>query len=509
MDARCGSSAPLDAISTVSSSNTARPEHSQCVVCMDALTDVVLKPCQHAHCCLQCFRRSKLRTCPVCRTVVTSFVMLSTGVQFPFNLPASSPSSHPVITSNRISPATSSTPSTSNVRNNNVINRSSIGSLSQGRRNALVGFHPASYRRSRRDDYVPGSILTRPTTPSSSSSRPILVQTQYYPRTDSRRSNRDLHRHVRTANTSSIASTTTSPTSPNSGVLSSNSRPRSSQLPAQEHSIQRNATNSHRLNHFSQTNFCAPHFFSEPDTSTPSATVPPPLPQQPIESIILIGQNRSTIVPLARKLIAAFPPPKNDVAASRLRSSIFINGDAIRLVLIDRTPFSMGEELAERVNRHSPNLVLLCADYSDVTSFESVVRLDMAILDYLHFPCLWVLVRTGVVSRKKNGRNGANIVDDADIRVAKNFISKNRHCLIVSVDGSRSYGNVKKLGSFIYRSLKSPGSESSSSGGLYQQTPLSNSLLCLFSNFTITRRREQQPRPRNSLGQGWSRNLAT
>lgn len=43
------------------------PDSLECVVCMEAAKNAILKPCRHACCCLKCANTLEPKLCPVCR----------------------------------------------------------------------------------------------------------------------------------------------------------------------------------------------------------------------------------------------------------------------------------------------------------------------------------------------------------------------------------------------------------------------------------------------------------
>ncbi|PXF46363.1 hypothetical protein BWQ96_03862 [Gracilariopsis chorda] len=174
-------------------------------------------------------------------------------------------------------------------------------------------------------------------------------------------------------------------------------------------------------------------------------------PQQ-LQNIVLIGHTRTIMLHLAHRLTSTFAPPAStDGDLHRTKSILYINGQLIRLVLIECPPNTAAPDIAARVQRQSPKLVLLCADFYNMSSFELVVRLDMDILDYLNISCIWVLMKT---TTKR--RCSYNCVDDTDVSAANHFLSSPRRCFVVTVDGIQRSVNLKKLGMCIHRSASGP-----------------------------------------------------
>lgn len=423
---------------------------------MDTVKNIILSPCKHAHCCLACFRRSTLRTCPVCRTVVSSITVLQTGVRLPVNPPITRRSvtrrvealerlaSAPVAVRDTAGTAVA-TDRTLSYRDTRAIRHSS---------SIVTSLASQSVLSSQRDEDVQSTPSY--SNPPASITFPIAQQAH-----SSVRSLPPLHNNaLRQIRTGSLLRDSTLPV--NTRTMSA---------------VPERALTDARL----------------------AADVPTFQPAS--KTVVLIGHSRAIIVSLARQLVAAFPPPRNadDAPAARLKSTIFIDGDAIQLVLIDCPPLSTRQELDTRVNRHSPNLVLLCADYFDVTSFESVIRLDMEVLDYLRFPCLWVLVRSSSIKRHKSSNN----VDDSDIRVAKHFLCSHRQSIVVSVDGTKRQGNLRKLSSYIHRYTRRRHESRNLSVDNISDSELpqssSTSLTTLWTNFTRPR---DSDRPRRGVGLG-------
>lgn len=411
------------------------PSSSVCVVCMDTDKDITLAPCQHTHCCLTCFRRSQLKVCPVCRTTVTSITFLSTGLPLPLALVT------PSLLPDRPNPSRSST-STHH-----------------------TGVHEPVLAE------LPRSLRTRRSMPS-------LVG----PRDDDTASI-----HSRTTSMSSISVATQAQSSVRS-------------LPREHHIAFR---------HIRQTGSAHPSLFSPPphtrphsatNTSTQDAsnsrrpaaqTSSPILTGRVPHNIALIGHSRKILMPLAQRLLATFPPVDGADIASRSKSTLYINGKLFRIVLIECPMFSIGPELIMRVQRQSPKLVVLCADYFNISSFESIVRTDMEMLDYLNLTCVWVLVKS--TTRPK----GSNIVDDSDVRTASHFLSTSRKCFIAPVDGALQNVALRKFGFYLYRTLtqdSDTGLLRPNLGGNHSGIPFrSMNLFCLRPEKRKRRQREQHP----------------
>lgn len=232
-----------------------------------------------------------------------------------------------------------------------------------------------------------------------------------------------------------------------------------------------------RRNTFASTTSPAVATVSEANNQAGAAATTQNATNETRQNMVLIGHNRTVLMSLAQRILATFPPVDGQDIAARSKSTVYINGEAIRLVLIECPMFSMGPELVLRVQRQSPKLVLLCADYFNVSSFESIVRLDMEMLDYLNITCVWVLVKSTWRPTE------SNIVEEADVRTAKHFLSKPRKCFIAPVDGGLQGVAMRKLGLYIYKAVSRDASSRRpprTLGGKHSGVPLrSLSFFCL------------------------------
>lgn len=380
--------------SLLSSVSAASLTRTTCVICMDNPKDIALAPCKHSHCCFSCFQRSKLRTCPMCRTKVTSILILATQLTLPVSLVAPAPTYR-----DRTIPARAATMG---------VFGEPVTYERPTRLHTPRAWPPP---RSRLDNDT-ASIHSRPASVSSSG---IATQAESSVRSLPR-SQDEAFRRLRETGSVHMQQDNDSPTLSLSG--------RRHTIPADTPSATRIGTTS---------------AFRNLDRGSANDQIP---------NVVLVGHTRKAMLPLAKRLMTAFPPPRSDAANSPpSKSTIFVNGRAMRLVLIACAPISAATELAARVQRHSPKLILLCADFYNISSFEAVVRLDMEVLDYLNISCVWILVKPMSLQRQQP----SNFVEDADVRTAKHFLSSPRRCFMIEVDGSQENANMRKLGMFIYR----------------------------------------------------------
>lgn len=172
-----------------------------------------------------------------------------------------------------------------------------------------------------------------------------------------------------------------------------------------------------------------------------------------VETILLIGPFRNALLPLLRKLRATYPVPPEvqQLLANSPPSSryIYMYGQTLRLVFIDTNQESQRElrgNLVSRVLRHNPSLVLLCADFFDVASFEAVWGLDMCVLDSLDVDVMWVLVRSfSSTLRAMNAWHRSHmmtpppVITQSHVRLAKRSIRSDRECVVVSLFGGARF----------------------------------------------------------------------
>lgn len=390
---------PLDALPSPSSSISEEPplttssyqsqdasHRPTCVVCMDNRTDIALSPCQHSHCCLECFQRSHLRRCPICRSCVTSVVVLDTNIHLPVALiaPPPGPPDPPHHTPNLRPTHRSLRPHSPSL----LPMRRSMPVLTAGLQDNLFSM------RSRA---------------ASMSSMNVAQQAQ----------------------------------------SSMRSLPRSQHAAFRQLRETGSVTSSRHSHDRSFSSFPAGHTFRDAmEVESPSPAISESEDRSfPHRNLVLVGHCRKMMVSLAQSLEAIFPPRLDDGRTAKPKSTLYINDEPIRLVLIESPLFSMEPQLVSRIQRHSPKLVLLCADFFNVSSFESIVRVDMEMLDYLNVSCVWVLVKS-LLQRKTS-----NFVEEADVRTAKHFLSKSRSCFVAQVDGPLQGATVRKLGAHVYRSV--------------------------------------------------------
>lgn len=328
-----------------------------CVVCMDNPKDITLSPCQHSHCCLDCFRRASTRLCPICRAPVYAVIEQRTGVSTPVS---------------QIAP-------------NRAPDRVSITDTLD---------EPVRYER-------PLHLHIRPPPP--------LRDDAYSAR-------------------SSVSSLSVVHQAASSVRSLSRAQDEALRLLRQTGSIRPAPAGLHPA-------LAARRCYT---VSTASSAL-----SDEGDSVMLIGKSRSVMAGLAHKLTLMFPPSPDQHAGEERasKSLLYIDGRALRLVLLECPLYAMSADLVARVQRQSPRLILLCADFFNLSSFESVVRLDMEVLDYLGAPCLWVLVKSAHVKRWRKSIT----VEDADVRTANHFFSRARKYVIVTVDTPMQSSGLRKL----------------------------------------------------------------
>lgn len=396
---------------TTRSSSVTSSASATCVVCMDQQKDIVLAPCQHSHCCLACFRRAQTHNCPMCRAPVRSVVLLANDMELPISLVM---------------------PKVINSRRNYL--RASIALGEREYSETVVYERPRSLI-SRRSAPVMNSFLREEVSSTNSrttsaSSIGIARQAEYSVRPVPPSQEAALRR---------LRQTGTVQTTREHSSFRSQSVHRRNHAPTRESVTSRNCT-------------------------VPNRTSRRELNRRYSENIVIIGHDRKLMILLVQKLIDAFSSPSTNGRQPPTldKSTILVDGKAIRLVIIEANPAETRTHLALRVQRQAPKMVLMCADFHNVSSFESIVRLDMEVLDYLNVPCSWVLIKSLRVKRPRLSHS----VENDDVRSAKHFISSRRRCFLITVDTVQESTTMRKLGYYLYGAAykRSPSGDSGSLG---------------------------------------------
>lgn len=373
-------------VSSRTHSQSLKGSHSSiCVVCMDKEKDIKFIPCDHSQCCLSCFQLSGVHNCPICRSPVSSVIGLKTGVELPVKLAAPAQKQQ-ALEFHSHSPHTEYSINGSMA---NLANRRSLPTL-------------------RHDNEFETYFSTSRTT--SLSNMHIARQAESSIRTLSRIHDVGLRRLRETGCVGDENLAELPDNVPSRCLVTTTT---SDSFPSITTSMDSQERPQHRHN------------------------------------VVLIGPTRKILVSLTRKLMASFPPPQRLKDTSRSKSTLYVNGEAIRLVLVECPLSSIGPEFAARVQRQKPKLVLLCADYFKVSSFESIVRLDMEIIDYLNVPCMWIIVKSAVQKKFKK----TNTITDEDVRAATHFLGTARKTILVNIIGTTQNTNLRRLGMWLFESV--------------------------------------------------------
>lgn len=129
--------------------------------------------------------------------------------------------------------------------------------------------------------------------------------------------------------------------------------------------------------------------------------------------------------------------------ASSSPSSTYIQmyGHILRLVFIDTSQGTQGElcgelcgDLASRILRHNLTLVLLCADFNDVSSFNAMWGLDNQVLDSLDVDVMWVRVWSPLsvlnAYRRSHTMISPPVVTQSNVRRTKRSIRSDRDSVV-------------------------------------------------------------------------------
>lgn len=366
-------------------------QHQTCVVCMDCKTDAKLNPCGHTDVCLSCLGRTALAKCPICRATIEQVADLTTGkrVRISFEKPRGLRDRSPTRSTNSVLIRPIQFSRTHNFH---------ISSLSPSIRSVPNYPYSAFNHMSPPNAHPPVAQQASPSVRSVPESD--VAAFAHLRRTGSTLSGAD----------SCAASVCDSVRGSDAAVNPPPSRNRSSSA-------------------------------SLADSA---------------ESLILLGPNRKMLIPLARRLMTAFPPPnrrtfdEHEEHDCPSRNTIFLDGQLLKIVLMEAPPNSMRLQLASRIELLFPRLILLCADFHNVATFEVAVRLDMDVLDYMGFPVVWVLLRAQATnvpfpfSALVRKRINSHSIEESDIRAANHFLSSPRPVVAITVDGRRSSSGVRK-----------------------------------------------------------------
>lgn len=182
--------------------------------------------------------------------------------------------------------------------------------------------------------------------------------------------------------------------------------------------VARQAQSSSRPRHLSSIST------GTPTITTKTLTTPPKYPSL-IPTVLLVSSQPLLLRSLSRKLTAQNPS----------KSILLYHNLPIRLVAIPPS----------EIRNYTPSLVILCADYFDVPSFEQMVRLDMD-LD-LDTPVVWTLLR--------HGNKLGNCVADADVQSANHFITPPRPSFLLG-PATPLIDHIYKL---LYPDTKTPNTD--------------------------------------------------
>ena len=117
-------------------------------------------------------------------------------------------------------------------------------------------------------------------------------------------------------------------------------------------------------------------------------------------------------------------------------------------MLLERTSDTLNvSTFTEEINRYAPKMILLCADFFSLTSFEAVVRLDMEFIDSLNITCFWVIIKYD--RGRDRRREQVNQVEAQDVGNAQHYLGVTRRWFVPHIDRVFA-SDVKRLGREVY-----------------------------------------------------------
>lgn len=171
-------------------------------------------------------------------------------------------------------------------------------------------------------------------------------------------------------------------------------------------------------------------------------------------NVVLLGQSTFLMRTLCDRLRNVFPAPPwlERSTYEKQQSLLYVGNEPMRLVLLESPPeLSNPEAFAAFVHQYAPKMIILCASFFDVLSFEFLVRLDLDIHDLINVPCLWVLIKRD----RLHDRGVANKVEHTDVSAAKHFVSSPRRCVTVPIDAVFPL-HIRRLGFAMRQSVSDP-----------------------------------------------------
>jgi len=396
------------------SSSSSTDQEGICVVCMDRPRDVILKPCNHTACCAACFMRLESRKCPVCRTQAETAHFIGKNKSF---------------AKKRFCQSKQMTSEINDVSEDSIIHNPNeyhyyhlpprTGRYHGGSSVMSVAHQSPASTRNIQSEQLRAfrSIQSAPNISSNVSSDPIPISTT--PREVS-----DFLQAPGTVRTGPIISDV----SPFENSTSFQMREMRRTLPAVSSPSTRETF--HRTTSLRRS--------EAPETL--STTIVP-------RTILLLGSSVSLMEALIRKLQHIFQPPlwESQTIYKRDPSLLYIHNEPMRFFPLERKSDTVSEEVFQaEINRFRPSMILLCADFFNLTSFEAIVRLDLEFLDTLNIACFWVIIKQDR-GRQRIQKDRGNRVETRDVSNAQYYIGRPRRWFVANIDKILA-SDVRKLG---------------------------------------------------------------
>lgn len=387
-----------------------------CVVCMDRPRDVILKPCNHTACCAACFMRLESRKCPVCRTQAETAHFIG---------------KHKSFAKKRFCQSKQMTSEINDPPEDETLD------INTSHEYHYFHLPPQSSR------YHGGSSVMSVAHQSSSSQRDVLAQQL--------RAFRSIQSAPNISNNVSLdpipISTTPREVSdflhaPESVGIS----------PRLSDATQFESSNNFAMNAIRQIlPAISSHIPRETFVSTtsprPSEAHPPLSTTIAPRTVLLLGSSVALMEALIRKLQILFRPPlwESQTIYKRDPALLYIHNEPMRLHPLERKSDSVNETVFQsEIDRFRPSMILLCADFFNLPSFEAIVRLDLEFFDTLNIACFWVIIKQDR-GRQARLKERGNRVETSDVTNAQYYIGKPRRWFVANIDKIIA-SDVRKLG---------------------------------------------------------------
>lgn len=396
------------------STSSSTDKEGICVVCMDRPRDVVLEPCGHTACCAACFMRLESQKCPICRTQAETAHFIGKHKSF---------EKKRFCQSQQMTSEINDTSEDDRPDNRNEYHYYHLpprtGRYHGGASMMTVAHQSPASTRNVLSQQLRAfrSIQSAPNFSDNISLDPIPLST----------TPREVSGFLQAPDSVRIAPRL-SDASPYENLSSFEMREMRRTLPVV-------VSPSPRETFRSTT---SPRASDAPEPL--STTIAP-------RNVLLLGSSVSLMEALIRKLQGIFRPPlwESQTIYNRDPSLLYIHDEPMRFFPLERKSDTVSEEVFQmEINRFRPSMILLCADFFNLPSFEAIVRLDLEFLDTINIACFWIIIKQDR-GRQKTQKDRGNRVETRDVSNAQYYIGKPRRWFVANIDKILA-SDVRKLG---------------------------------------------------------------